>query len=102
MNRVRIGLVGAGFAADFHARSYAQVKDPDAVIVAVAARHADRAADLAQRHNIPSYTDDYRDLLANPEVDAIDVCVPNALHAEVVIAATRAGKHVFCEKPLTG
>ena len=102
MNRVRIGLVGAGFAADFHARSYAQVRDPDAAIVAVAARHADRAAELARRHNIPSYTDDYRDLLANPEIDAIDVCVPNALHAEVVIAAARAGKHIFCEQPLTG
>jgi predicted dehydrogenase len=102
LSKIRIGLIGAGFAAEFHAQAYARIKDPDAVVVAVAARHGDRAAALAARHAIPRFTDDYRAFFDDPEIDAVDVCVPNALHAEIVIAAARAGKHVFCEKPLTG
>ncbi len=102
MDKVRIGLVGAGFAAGFHAQAYARIKDPDAVIVAVAAKHRDRAAALATRYGIPHFTDDYREILDDPEIDAVDICVPNVLHAEIAIMAARAGKHIFCEKPLTG
>ena len=102
MDRVRIGLIGAGFAADFHALAYAQIGRPEVEVVAVAARHAERAESFARKHGIARWTADYRGVLAEPDVDAVDVCVPNELHAEVVIEAARAGKHVFCEKPLTG
>ncbi len=102
MDRVRIGLIGAGFAADFHALAYGQIARPAVEVVAVAARHADAAERFARKHGIPRWTDDYRKVLAEPDVDAVDVCVPNELHAEVVIEAARAGKHVFCEKPLAG
>jgi predicted dehydrogenase len=102
MSGVRIGLVGAGFAADFHAAAYGQIGKSEVRVVAVASAHAERAASLASKHGIPRSTDDYRELLADPEVDAVDVCVPNRLHEEVVVQAARAGKHVFCEKPLTG
>lgn len=102
MDRVRIGLIGAGFAADFHALSYAQIARPEVEIVAVAAGHSERAESFARKHGISRWTDDYREVLADPTVDAVDVCVPNERHAEVVVAAARSGKHVFCEKPLTG
>ncbi len=102
MDRVRIGLIGAGFAADFHALAYAQIARPAAEVVAVAAKHDERAETFARKHGIPKWTDDYREVLSDPSVDAVDVCLPNQLHAEVVVEAARAGKHVFCEKPLTG
>ena len=53
-----------------------------------------------RRFNIPLRYRDYQELLDNPEIDAVSVCVPNFLHAEVAIAALRAGKHVLVEKPL--
>lgn len=102
LSKVRIGLIGAGFAADFHAQAYARLQDPDVSVVAVAARHQERAASLAARYGIPYCTDDYRNVLDDPQIDAVDICVPNTLHAEVAIAAAHAGKHIFCEKPLTG
>ena len=102
MERVRIGLIGAGFAADFHALAYAQIARPAVEVVAVAASHAASAESFAHKHGIARWGDDYREVLADPGIDAVDVCLPNQLHAGVVVEAARSGKHVFCEKPLTG
>jgi predicted dehydrogenase len=59
-----------------------------------------RATDAARRYDIPVVASDVAELMANPDVDVIDVCVPPLHHAPVVIAALNAGKHVVCEKPL--
>ncbi len=105
---VRIGLIGAGFVADIHARSYAPVSrdaygEPvDAELVAVAASSLDSAGRFAREHGIPDPYDDYRRILERDDVDAVDVCTPNDLHESIVVAAAQAGKHVLCEKPLTG
>lgn len=66
---------------------------------AVAARDPARAAAYAQRHGIRRVLPDYAALIADPEIDAVYVPLPNALHAEWTCAAARAGKHVLCEKP---
>jgi predicted dehydrogenase len=105
---VRIGLIGAGFVADIHARSYAHVaRDADgkpvaAELVAVAASSLNSAEQFARAHEIPDAYDDYRRILERDDVDAVDVCTPNDLHESIVVAGARAGKHVLCEKPLTG
>jgi len=102
MEEVRVGMVGAGFAADFHARCYAEVSGSRARIVAVtSARQQSREA-FAAKHNIPSVHASLPDLLAGEEVDLIDLCVPTNMHAEYILQAARAGKHVMVEKPLTG
>ena len=94
--------MGAGFAASFHLRSYHQVKDVPVEIVAIASKTKARAEQLAGRHGVAKVYDDYRSLLDDPSIAVVDLCVPNALHLPLVLETARAGKHVICEKPLTG
>jgi len=72
-----------------------------AEVVAVAARDRDRAQAFATEHSIPTVHGSYDELLADPDIDAVDNPLPNSLHAEWTIAALEAGKHVLCEKPFT-
>ena len=98
---VRIGMIGAGFLAETRARCYAKVGGYDAEIVAVAARTERNGRSFAERHGVRSVHADYRELLARPDIDAVDLCIPNHLHRSVAEAAAGAGKHILCTKPLT-
>lgn len=101
MRTVRIGLVGSGFIADLHMHAYRRVFGLAVEVRAVVSR-GDRVLDFAKRFEIPEVHRDWRALLDDPEIDVIDLCTPPALHAEMVVACMRAGKHVICEKPFTG
>jgi len=94
--------VGAGFAASFHLRSYRQVKEIPVEIVAIASKTQARAERLAGQYGIPKVYADHRFLLDDPSIALVDLCVPNALHLPLVLQTVTAGKHVVCEKPLTG
>jgi predicted dehydrogenase len=69
-------------------------------VAAVAARAREQAESFAREMNIPRATGDYRQLLADPEIQAIHICTPNEHHFPMALAALNAGKHVLCEKPL--
>jgi predicted dehydrogenase len=99
---VKVGVVGAGFAASFHLRSYQQVRGIPVEIVAIASKTRARAEHLAGRYGIAKVYDDHRALLDDPSIGIVDLCVPNALHLPLVLETIKAGKHVICEKPLTG
>jgi predicted dehydrogenase len=99
---VRIGIIGTGFAAHFHLASYAKVYGERFEIVAIAGRNAGARAALAGQHGIPRQYDSADALLADPDIDVVDICVPNALHVPLILAAAQAGKHIICEKPLGG
>jgi len=102
MDLLRIGIVGAQFAAHLHLQNYHRLRRLKIEIPAVASRTRARAEEFAKKHNIPEVADDYRRLLDRKDIDAVDLCVPTDLHHEFIIQAAQAGKHVICEKPLTG
>jgi predicted dehydrogenase len=94
---VRVGVIGAGFAGTTHARSLTDL--PGARLVAVAAETPEEAAPLARELGV-RVAADAMTLCAADDVDLVVVASPTDLHAAHTIAAARAGKHVFCEKPL--
>lgn len=100
--KVRIGLVGAGFVGNIHARAYRRIKDLDVDIAAVAAVPLAQAEELAGRYGVEAAYDDYRRILERDDINLVDLSVPNHLHERFVIEAAQAGKHIICEKPLTG
>ncbi|HQA69928.1 MAG TPA: Gfo/Idh/MocA family oxidoreductase, partial [Aggregatilineales bacterium] len=97
MDKVRVGVIGSGFIGNIHVDALKRV--PDAEIVAVASKTPGKAAAFAAERGIPNAYEDYRELLARDDIDAVTVGVPNYLHEEVVCAAAEAGKHIMCEKP---
>lgn len=98
MSKLKVGVIGCGSIATYrHLPEFATNNDVE--IVAVCDIVEERANECANKYNTDAYTD-YKEVLAINEIDAISVCLPNYLHAEVSIAALRAGKHVLCEKPM--
>ena len=102
MEKVRVGILGAGFSAHLHITNYKKLRGHKMEVVAVAARSEESAGKFAKAFDIPKIYAGYKKLVEDPGVDVVDVCLPIDLHKEAVIAAAEAGKHVICEKPLTG
>jgi predicted dehydrogenase len=101
MAKIKVGLIGSGFVAELHMYAFKRVYGVDAEVAAVVSR-GDHVVDFAKRHGIAQTHRDYRALLADPEIGVVDICTPPALHAQMIIEAMRAGKHVICEKPFAG
>ncbi len=99
MNKVRVGLVGAAFAASLHIDAYLRCRDISEV-VAVCDKNGEAARKFAAQYDIGRVTEDVDMLLAMPDIDVIDICLPNFLHCEMAERALAAGKHVISEKPL--
>lgn len=99
---VSVGFVGAGFSASLHAHALKAIHGVDVRLAAVAGAGTERARAFAARHGVATVHGTWQDLVADPAVDVVSICVPTVLHAPVAVAAARAGKHVICEKPLTG
>ncbi|KXA99137.1 hypothetical protein AKJ41_05900 [candidate division MSBL1 archaeon SCGC-AAA259O05] len=98
--RVKIGLIGAGQIGRFHLERYEDIEAAD--VGAVVDVKEQKAQDVADKHRIEHVYSDYRKLLENEDIEAVDVCVHNNLHAPIVIDSLEAGKEVFTEKPLAG
>ncbi|MGA7500562.1 MAG: Gfo/Idh/MocA family oxidoreductase [Isosphaeraceae bacterium] len=95
---ISIGLIGIGYGQHVHIPAFRS--DGRCCIVGICASTADRAREVAARHAIPRAFGDWRELLADPLIDAVSIAVPPALQAPIVLSAAAAGKHVFCEKPV--
>ena len=97
MKSVRIGIIGAKFAGDFHMEVWKTI--PGAEVTAIADITPEARAAFQKKYNTPKAYADAHELIRDPDIDVVDICVPNFLHAEIAIAAMQAGKNVICEKP---
>ncbi|MBO4953868.1 MAG: Gfo/Idh/MocA family oxidoreductase [Clostridia bacterium] len=94
---LKIGLIGCGFMGGMHAACYAALDNVK--VVAVADLRADKAKEVADKSGAAIY-ENGEALIANADVDAVDICLPTYLHTHHAVLAMKAGKHVFIEKPV--
>ncbi|PSJ62619.1 Gfo/Idh/MocA family protein [Kumtagia ephedrae] len=102
---LRLGLIGTGFMGKTHVFGFTTAQRVfdlpfEIVLHAIADRTEALAADAARTLGFEKSSGDWRALVADPEIDLIDITAPNAFHKEMALAAIAAGKHVYCEKPL--
>ena len=97
-----IGMIGSRFAASFHLENYRRVPGFDLRVKGVASRNQESAVAFAKKHGLEYVYGSADELLADPEIDLVDLCVPNYLHHPLTLEAAAAGKNIICEKPLTG
>lgn len=104
-DELRVAMIGYGFMGKAHSNAYLQVphffkctRKP--VLQVLCARDGAKAAEFARSWGYRHIESDWRKAIERDDIDAVDICAPNNLHAEIAIAAARAGKMVLCEKPL--
>jgi predicted dehydrogenase len=103
---IGIGVIGMGWMGEAHSRSYRALPDrfPDSNfrprLVICADPVEARARGAQERFGFERYTTDWREVIADPTVEAISVTAPNGMHLEINRAAAAAGKHILCEKPV--
>lgn len=98
-DKLRVGVVGIGFGQQVHIPAFQ--RSDRCKVVALCASRLDRATEVAERLNVDRAVNDWRQLVNDPEIDAISIATPPELQAEVAIAALTQSKAVFCEKPLS-
>jgi predicted dehydrogenase len=100
MEKVRIGIIGVGQIGKHHLREYAKIEGAD--VAAICDIDEAELGRVSQEFKIADTYTNFREMIRRPDLAAIDVCLHNNLHAPATIAALRAGKHVYCEKPMAG
>ena len=96
---LKLGLIGAGRIGRLHA-DHLTTRIPAVEVLMVADALAAAARECAERCAISDFSQDYRDVLARPDIEAVVICSSTDTHARVIKEAARAGKHIFCEKPI--
>ncbi len=100
MIKTRIGIIGVGVIGENHLMTYA--KDDRVEVVAACDIRPDRLAEMCEKYHIPNSYDNIGRFLDRDDLDAVDVCLHNHLHAPVSIEVMRRGRNVYCEKPMAG
>ena len=104
MKEVKIGLTGANWMGSFHSVGLTNVRqayhDVKPVFEHVADVNGNAAQLAADRFGYKKVSTDWHDVVNDPEVDLVIIATPNFTHAEIAIAAAKAGKHILCEKPM--
>jgi len=97
--KVNIGIIGAGRIGKVHAETLA-FRVPEASVSAITDINLDAASAVAQRCGIPEVAAGAGEIFSDPSIEAVLICSSTNTHADFVIEAAKAGKHVFCEKPV--
>lgn len=100
MRTIRIGIIGTGVIAHQHMAHYSKI--PGVEVVAACDLIEGKLADFCGRYSIPNSYQDFRELLKRDDIEAVDVCLHNNLHAPIAVAVMAAGKHCYLEKPMAG
>jgi predicted dehydrogenase len=98
MKKLKTAVFGTGFMGRVHTEGIRRLGNVE--VAAIAASSEEKARKFADELGVEGASGDYRTLLADPSIDAVHICTPNALHFPMAMAALGAGKHVLCEKPL--
>lgn len=99
MKQLQIGIIGAGRIGSLHAKSITY-NVPTAQVIGITDVNMSAAQAVQQELGIPKLYQDYKQLLADPDVDAVFICSSTDTHADIAVEAAGAGKHIFCEKPV--
>jgi predicted dehydrogenase len=102
---LNVGMIGYGFMGRTHSNAYRRVTNffdvpYDPVLQVICGLEEDKAKAFAEQWGYQSYTTDWHKVVDDKNIDIVDICVPNNYHAEIAIAAAKAGKMIICEKPL--
>lgn len=101
-NELCIGMAGAGRATELHMEALKRFSGIPLCYKKIVARREEQVKAMQNRFGFLEYSLKFEDLLNDPEIDVIDICTPPYAHADMVEQALKAGKHVICEKPLSG
>lgn len=106
MKELKVGLIGGGFMGKAHSMAYAVAplaEDLGAVVIrqVVVDTNPDVARASAAQLGWAEHATDWREVVSREDIDIVDICTPPQFHQEIALAALAAGKHVFCEKPIT-
>lgn len=97
-----LGVAGAGRAAELHMNALKRFGGVPVCYKHITARRFEQMNEMKERYGFINASLNFDDLLEDPEIDVIDICTPPFIHEEMIEKAMRAGKHVICEKPLSG
>jgi myo-inositol 2-dehydrogenase/D-chiro-inositol 1-dehydrogenase len=97
--KINVGVIGAGRIGKLHAEHLAY-RVPDANIIAIADIRLEAAERCAADFQIPSAVQDHREIMENPDIEAVIICSSTDTHAQMIEEAAADGKHIFCEKPI--
>ncbi len=99
MSKLTVGVAGAGRIGKVHVGTLVR-NLPEVHVAAITDPRGEEARKVAEQHSIPAIKRDFDELVQDPEIDAVLICSPTDTHADYIIAAARAGKNIFCEKPV--
>ncbi len=102
MNKVSIGIVGAGRAMQLHCMAYAKVSGISVCLKGIYSKTNEHAREAKKTYDIERVYSAYEELLNDSEINVVDICTPPYTHKEMIIQALVHGKHVICEKPMCG
>ncbi len=102
MKEIGLGTIGAGRATELHMNGLQRYSGVHVRYKTISARRNEQVKAAQERFGFEKSTLDYHDILNDPDIDVVDICTPPYVHEEMILEALAAGKHVICEKPLSG
>jgi len=100
--KINYGIIGTGNIAHVHMNALRHLRNSKVKVLGVAARNEEKLKLFANKYNIPNYYTNWREMIADRNIDVIDICTSTSLHEEIVREAAVEKKHIICEKPLSG